>query len=136
MRQRMRKELDRSDQDHFDLKHGRGGIGDIEFLVQYLVLDEAQRLEPGIAQPRRELVVGEREPLHRAGHHRHDAVGGTASSRVNIYCPATSSSAARQPVPATSAQGETPSGIYAGPAVRKLAREFGVPLRSGNVARS
>jgi len=43
MRQRMRKELDRSDRDRFDLKHGRGGIGDIEFLVQYLVLDEAQR---------------------------------------------------------------------------------------------
>ena len=43
MRQRMRKELDRSDRDRFDLKHGRGGIGDIEFLVQYLVLDQAQR---------------------------------------------------------------------------------------------
>ena len=43
MRQRMRKELDRSDSDRFDLKHGRGGIGDIEFLVQYLVLDQAQR---------------------------------------------------------------------------------------------
>ena len=42
MRQRMRKELDRSDRDRFDLKHGRGGIGDIEFLVQYLVLDQAQ----------------------------------------------------------------------------------------------
>jgi glutamate-ammonia-ligase adenylyltransferase len=41
MRQRMRKELDRSDSDNFDLKHGRGGIGDIEFLVQYLVLDQA-----------------------------------------------------------------------------------------------
>ncbi|MDJ0748288.1 MAG: bifunctional [glutamate--ammonia ligase]-adenylyl-L-tyrosine phosphorylase/[glutamate--ammonia-ligase] adenylyltransferase [Woeseiaceae bacterium] len=41
MRQRMRKELDRSDTEHFDLKHGRGGIGDIEFLVQYLVLDQA-----------------------------------------------------------------------------------------------
>ncbi len=41
MRQRMRKELDRSDKEHFDLKHGRGGIGDIEFLVQYLVLDQA-----------------------------------------------------------------------------------------------
>jgi glutamate-ammonia-ligase adenylyltransferase len=38
MRQRMRGELDRSDRGHFDLKHGRGGIGDIEFLVQYLVL--------------------------------------------------------------------------------------------------
>ncbi len=38
MRQRMRDELDRSSGEHFDLKHGRGGIGDIEFLVQYLVL--------------------------------------------------------------------------------------------------
>ena len=38
MRQRMRGELDRSDSERFDLKHGRGGIGDIEFLVQYLVL--------------------------------------------------------------------------------------------------
>ena len=41
MRQRMRKELDRSDSEYFDLKHGRGGIGDIEFLVQFLVLDQA-----------------------------------------------------------------------------------------------
>ncbi|RZV39190.1 MAG: bifunctional [glutamate--ammonia ligase]-adenylyl-L-tyrosine phosphorylase/[glutamate--ammonia-ligase] adenylyltransferase [Chromatiales bacterium] len=43
MRQRMRRELDRSDRERFDLKHGRGGIGDIEFLVQYRVLDQAQR---------------------------------------------------------------------------------------------
>ena len=43
MRQRMRKELDRSDADVFDLKHGRGGIGDVEFLVQYLVLQNAAR---------------------------------------------------------------------------------------------
>lgn len=42
MRQRMRKELDRSDAEKFDLKHGAGGIGDIEFLVQYLVLSEAK----------------------------------------------------------------------------------------------
>ena len=41
MRRRMRKELDRSDQERFDLKHGRGGIGDIEFTVQYLVLRNA-----------------------------------------------------------------------------------------------
>jgi glutamate-ammonia-ligase adenylyltransferase len=41
MRRRMRKELDRSDAEVFDLKHGRGGIGDIEFLVQYLVLSNA-----------------------------------------------------------------------------------------------
>jgi len=41
MRQRMRKELDRSNARHFDLKNGAGGIGDIEFLVQYLVLSKA-----------------------------------------------------------------------------------------------
>jgi glutamate-ammonia-ligase adenylyltransferase len=41
MRQRMRKELDTSDADGFDLKQGPGGIGDIEFLVQYLVLENA-----------------------------------------------------------------------------------------------
>jgi glutamate-ammonia-ligase adenylyltransferase len=41
MRQRMRKELDNSNQEHWNLKHGAGGIGDIEFLVQYLVLQHA-----------------------------------------------------------------------------------------------
>ena len=41
MRQRMRKELDTGDAEGFDLKHGPGGIGDIEFLVQYLVLENA-----------------------------------------------------------------------------------------------
>ena len=43
MRHRMRKELDKSDSEHFDLKQGRGGIGDIEFIVQYLVLANAER---------------------------------------------------------------------------------------------
>ena len=43
MRRRMRKELDQSDETIFDLKHGYGGIGDIEFLVQYLVLREANK---------------------------------------------------------------------------------------------
>ena len=38
----MRKQLDRSDRRHFDLKNGVGGIGDIEFLVQYLVLSQAK----------------------------------------------------------------------------------------------
>jgi glutamate-ammonia-ligase adenylyltransferase len=42
MRHRMRKELDRSNQQVFDLKNGVGGIGDIEFLVQYLVLSQAK----------------------------------------------------------------------------------------------
>ncbi len=38
MRARMRKKLDKSDDQVFDLKQGIGGIGDIEFIVQYLVL--------------------------------------------------------------------------------------------------
>lgn len=41
MRRRMRQQLDRSDAMIFDLKQGQGGIGDIEFLVQYLVLANA-----------------------------------------------------------------------------------------------
>lgn len=38
MRERMRAELDTSESGRFDLKQGRGGITDIEFLVQYFVL--------------------------------------------------------------------------------------------------
>jgi len=49
MRQRMRKQLDRSDKQHFDLKHGVGGIGDIEFLVQYLVLSRA-KTDPSVIE--------------------------------------------------------------------------------------
>ena len=43
MRSKMRKSLDKSGGDDFDLKQGEGGIGDIEFLVQYLVLRHASR---------------------------------------------------------------------------------------------
>ncbi|MEW8035294.1 MAG: bifunctional [glutamate--ammonia ligase]-adenylyl-L-tyrosine phosphorylase/[glutamate--ammonia-ligase] adenylyltransferase [Candidatus Thiodiazotropha sp.] len=38
MREKMRSSLDRSNQAQFDLKQGRGGIVDIEFMVQYTVL--------------------------------------------------------------------------------------------------
>ena len=38
MRLKMRGQLDKSKNDNFDLKNGLGGINDIEFLVQYLVL--------------------------------------------------------------------------------------------------
>ncbi len=38
MRERMRAELDASTAEVFDLKQGRGGIADIEFVVQYAVL--------------------------------------------------------------------------------------------------
>ena len=43
MRERMRVELDTSDRDYFDVKQGRGGIADIEFLVQHWVLRNAAR---------------------------------------------------------------------------------------------
>jgi [glutamine synthetase] adenylyltransferase / [glutamine synthetase]-adenylyl-L-tyrosine phosphorylase len=42
MRLRMRKELSRSGPAEFDIKQDAGGIGDIEFLVQYWVLAGAQ----------------------------------------------------------------------------------------------
>lgn len=41
MRERLRRERVESDNAGFDLKQGRGGIVDIEFLVQYLVLRHA-----------------------------------------------------------------------------------------------
>ncbi|MCP5158441.1 MAG: bifunctional [glutamate--ammonia ligase]-adenylyl-L-tyrosine phosphorylase/[glutamate--ammonia-ligase] adenylyltransferase [Gammaproteobacteria bacterium] len=43
MRERMRVELDTSTDGSFDLKQGRGGIADIEFMVQYEVLANASR---------------------------------------------------------------------------------------------
>ncbi len=43
MRRKMRGQLDRSDSELFDLKQGEGGIGDIEFIVQYLVLRNAMQ---------------------------------------------------------------------------------------------
>jgi glutamate-ammonia-ligase adenylyltransferase len=43
MRQRMRGELDKSDAAHWDIKHGAGGLIDIEFITQYLVLRDAHR---------------------------------------------------------------------------------------------
>ncbi|KRA46387.1 bifunctional [glutamate--ammonia ligase]-adenylyl-L-tyrosine phosphorylase/[glutamate--ammonia-ligase] adenylyltransferase [Pseudoxanthomonas sp. Root630] len=51
MRARMRAELDRSDAARFDLKQGAGGLVDLEFLLQYLVLRDAG-LRPGLQRPR------------------------------------------------------------------------------------
>lgn len=45
MRQRMRSELNKSSADQFDLKQGEGGVVDIEFQVQYLVLMNAVETE-------------------------------------------------------------------------------------------
>ncbi|MFX8067482.1 hypothetical protein ABTK78_20570, partial [Acinetobacter baumannii] len=41
MRRRMRAELDRSDAAAFDLKQGEGGLVDLEFLLQAIVLEHA-----------------------------------------------------------------------------------------------
>ena len=42
MREKMRLQLDQTNNKEFDLKNGAGGIGDIEFIVQFLVLTYAQ----------------------------------------------------------------------------------------------
>ncbi|NMP32257.1 bifunctional [glutamate--ammonia ligase]-adenylyl-L-tyrosine phosphorylase/[glutamate--ammonia-ligase] adenylyltransferase [Thalassotalea sp. M1531] len=38
MREKMRNHIDKSTAEHIDIKHGKGGLVDIEFLAQYLVL--------------------------------------------------------------------------------------------------
>ena len=43
MRSKMREHLDKSNDQQFDLKHGSGGIVDIEFMVQYAALAWAHR---------------------------------------------------------------------------------------------
>jgi glutamate-ammonia-ligase adenylyltransferase len=45
MRRRMRDELDRSDAATFDLKQGEGGLVDLEFALQALVLSHAARVD-------------------------------------------------------------------------------------------
>ncbi|HEY4556137.1 MAG TPA: glutamine-synthetase adenylyltransferase, partial [Lysobacter sp.] len=51
MRRRMRAELDRSDASAFDLKQGEGGLVDLEFVLQALVLTWAAR-RPALLRPR------------------------------------------------------------------------------------
>ena len=51
MRKRMRAELDRSDAARFDLKQGEGGLVDLEFLLQFLVLRDAGS-HPALLAPR------------------------------------------------------------------------------------
>lgn len=51
MRQRMRGELDRGNDAMFDLKQGEGGLVDLEFIVQYLVLRHAAA-HPALLGPR------------------------------------------------------------------------------------
>ena len=64
MRARMRAELDRSDAALFDLKQGEGGLVDLEFLLQALVLDHADTV-PALLGPRD--TPGLVAALHEAG---------------------------------------------------------------------
>jgi glutamate-ammonia-ligase adenylyltransferase len=43
MRKKMREHLDKSTSDNTDIKQGQGGLVDIEFLVQFLVLSESSK---------------------------------------------------------------------------------------------
>lgn len=56
MRQRMRRELDRGDAQWFDLKQGEGGLVDLEFLLQALVLRHADA-HPRLCAPRRSVEL-------------------------------------------------------------------------------
>ncbi len=56
MRARMRGELDRSRGESFDLKQGEGGLVDLEFLLQYLVLAHAPAM-PELLQPRASIEL-------------------------------------------------------------------------------
>ena len=51
MRERMRRELDRSDATHLDLKQGEGGLVDLEFALQHAVLRHAAA-HPALLAPR------------------------------------------------------------------------------------
>ena len=64
MRAKMQAHLDRSDEDAFDLKQGRGGLVDIEFLVQYFVLAYAHE-HPELTRWRDNLRL--LEAIARAG---------------------------------------------------------------------
>lgn len=64
MRERMTRANCRSDDTHFDLKLGSGGIVDIEFIVQYYVLRWAHA-EPTITEPRDN--IGQLRRLNECG---------------------------------------------------------------------
>ena len=56
MRQKMRAAHDQSSGSGFDLKHGNGGIVDIEFIVQYYVL-KCAREHPELVEPRNNIEL-------------------------------------------------------------------------------
>ena len=64
MRRRMRAELDRSDAALFDLKQGDGGLVDLEFLLQFLLLRDSGA-HPGLLTPRASPAI--LDALHAEG---------------------------------------------------------------------
>jgi len=56
MRERMRRELDRSDALYFDIKQGEGGLVDLEFLLQQAVLRHAAT-HPPLREPRHSVAL-------------------------------------------------------------------------------
>ena len=58
MRVRMRKELEKPQEGIFDIKQGRGGIIDIEFIVQYLSLLHAYEFEELARWPDNVRLIG------------------------------------------------------------------------------
>lgn len=56
MRHRMRTELNRSNQHVFDIKHGYGGLTDIEFFLQALILTHAHQF-PALACKRESVAI-------------------------------------------------------------------------------
>ncbi len=56
MRERWRHELDRSNAQRFDLKQGRGGLVDLEFVLQLKVLEHSARV-PELAQYTRSIEL-------------------------------------------------------------------------------
>jgi glutamate-ammonia-ligase adenylyltransferase len=73
MRNKMRAQLDKSNDKNFDLKQGPGGIVDIEFMVQYAALAWAQRA-PSIVRYTdnirilESLIEAGLMPAHQAAH--------------------------------------------------------------------
>ncbi|WP_371186473.1 bifunctional [glutamate--ammonia ligase]-adenylyl-L-tyrosine phosphorylase/[glutamate--ammonia-ligase] adenylyltransferase [Thalassotalea maritima] len=64
MRQKMRAHLDKSDDQVFDIKQGQGGLADIEFLAQFLLLKYCHK-QPNLCQFSDNVRMFEQ--LHQAG---------------------------------------------------------------------
>jgi hypothetical protein len=60
MRQRMLDQHASGSEESFDIKHDRGGLIDVEFIVQYLILGHAHAASPALRQPRQHRPARDR----------------------------------------------------------------------------